>query len=221
VTNSGSLASTKSVEAAASTNRLRRRPAVCLVLTVFNAIVIGKFAETLYCATAHNALQQAGVTLLFVSLLGSLARLWFLALRSRTRYPVSYTLNPNAAERRTAMQPSLGKMSAYKILNWRDQAAGTIDEIVAAFLELGEAIATRWIETRKGVLLLQMVPDDGASGAIYIFDKQFSQWFMLSFEACEDQFTSEKFDRAFSDYDLFRLVEQPGLLLSEFQPANA
>jgi hypothetical protein len=119
------------------------------------------------------------------------------------------------------MQPSLGKMSAYKILNWRDHAAGTIDEIVTAFLELGEAIATRWIETRKGVLLLQMVPDDGASGAIYIFDRQREQWFMLSFEACEDRFTPEKFDRAFTEYDLFRLVEQPGLLLSQVQTANA
>ena len=119
------------------------------------------------------------------------------------------------------MQPSLGKMSAYKILNWRDQAAGTIDEIVTAFLELGEAIATRWIETRKGVLLLQMVPDDGASGAIYIFDRQREQWFMLSFEACEDQFTAEKFDRAFTEYDLFRLVEQPGLLLTQVQTGNA
>ena len=44
---------------------------------------------------------------------------------------------------------------------------------------------------------------------------------MLSFEGCEDQFTSEKFDHAFSEYDLFRLVEQPGLLLSEFEPAAA
>ena len=50
---------------------------------------------------------------------------------------------------------------------------------------------------------------------------QLSQWYMLSFEGCEDQFTSEKFDRAFSEYDLFRLVEQPGLLLSEFQPTTA
>jgi MoxR-like ATPase len=50
---------------------------------------------------------------------------------------------------------------------------------------------------------------------------QLSQWYMLSFEGCEDQFTSEKFDRAFSEYDLFRLVEQPGLLLSELRPANA
>jgi hypothetical protein len=44
---------------------------------------------------------------------------------------------------------------------------------------------------------------------------------MLSFEECEDRFTSEKFDRAFSGYDLFRLVEQPGLLISELHPANA
>ena len=117
------------------------------------------------------------------------------------------------------MQPSLGKMSAYKMFNWRDRAASSIEQTVVSFLELGEAVATRWIETRKGVLLLQMVPDDAASGAIYVFDRLREQWFMLSFEGCEDQFTSEKFDRTFSEYDLFRLVEQPGLLLSELQPA--
>jgi MoxR-like ATPase len=50
---------------------------------------------------------------------------------------------------------------------------------------------------------------------------QLSQWFMLSFEACEDQFTAEKFDRAFTEYDLFRLVEQPGLLLSGVLTGNA
>jgi hypothetical protein len=119
------------------------------------------------------------------------------------------------------VQPSLGKMSAYKILNWQDRAASSIEQTVAAFLEIGEAIATRWIQTAKGVLLLQMVPDDHASGAIYVFDRQHDQWYMLSFEDCEDQFTSEKFDRAFSEYDLFRLVEQPGLMISELQPANA
>lgn len=119
------------------------------------------------------------------------------------------------------MQPSLGKMSAYKILNWQDRAASSIEQTVAAFLEIGEAIATRWIQTAKGVLLLQLVPGDDASGAIYVFDRRRDQWYMLSFEECEDQFTSEKFDRAFSEYDLFRLVEQPGLLFTEFQPATA
>jgi hypothetical protein len=65
------------------------------------------------------------------------------------------------------------------------------------------------------------VPDDGASGAIYVFDRQREQWYMLSFEECEDQFTSEKFDRVFSEYDLFRVVEQPGLLLSQLPAASA
>lgn len=119
------------------------------------------------------------------------------------------------------MQPSLGKMSAYKILNCQDRAASSIEQTVAAFLEIGEAIATRWIQTAKGVLLLQMVPGEDASGAIYVLDRHRDQWFMLSFEECEDQFSSETFDRVFSEYDLFRLVEQPALLISEPQPANA
>jgi hypothetical protein len=80
------------------------------------------------------------------------------------------------------MQPSLGKMSAYKMFNWRDRASSSVEQTVAAFLEVGEAIATRWIQTAKGVLVLQMVPDNGASGAIYVFDRQREQWYMLSFE---------------------------------------
>lgn len=119
------------------------------------------------------------------------------------------------------MEQSLGKVSAFKILNWQDRAASSLEQTVAAFLEIGEAIAARWIQTAKGVLLLQMVPNDNASGAIYVFDRQRDQWYLLSFEECEDRFTPEKFDRAFSEYKLFRLVEQPSLLTSELPAANA
>ena len=118
------------------------------------------------------------------------------------------------------MLPSLGKMSAYKMFSWRDRAASSVEQTVAAFLEIGEAIATRWIQTARGVMLLQMVPDNSESGAIYLFDHLREQWYMLSFEGCEDQFTMKQFDSVFSEYNLFRLVEQPGLLLTEFQPAN-
>jgi hypothetical protein len=89
------------------------------------------------------------------------------------------------------------------------------------FLRIGEAIATRWIQTPKGVLLLQMVPDDPGSGAIYIFDVHREDWYLLSFEGCEDQFTSELFDQAFTEYKLFSYVEQPGMLLAQIQPADA
>ncbi len=119
------------------------------------------------------------------------------------------------------MQRSLGKMSAYKMFNWGNRAAASIQQTVSTFLEVGEAIATRWVQTPKGVLLLQMVPDNTASGAIYVFDRQRSDWYMLSFEGCEDQFTSEEFDRVFAEYKLFSYVDQPGLLLAQLQSANA
>ena len=119
------------------------------------------------------------------------------------------------------MPRSLGKMSVYKLFNWRDSAANSIQQTVQAFLELGEAVATRWIQTHKGVMLLQMVPGDNASGAIYVFDRLRDDWYMLSFEGCEDRFTSDLFDRVFSEYKLFSYVEQPGLLLSQMQLAQA
>ena len=134
------------------------------------------------------------------------------------------TTNPSTPileERRVSMTRSLGKMSVYKLFNWRDSAANTIQQTVQAFLELGEAVATRWIQTRKGVMLLQMVPDNNASGAIYVFDRQRDDWYMLSFEGCEDRFTSDLFDRIFSEYKLFNYVDQPGLLLSQMQLAVA
>ena len=79
--NSSPLASTQPLEAAASINRFQSRLAICLVLTVLNAIVAGP----LYRATSHDVFQQIGVTLLFAALVGSLTRMWFLTLTSRPR----------------------------------------------------------------------------------------------------------------------------------------
>ena len=50
---------------------------------------------------------------------------------------------------------------------------------------------------------------------------QLSDWYMLSFEGCEDRFTSDLFDRVFSEYKLFSYVDLPGLLLSQIQLATA
>jgi hypothetical protein len=73
--NSSPLAATQPLEAAASISRFQHRLAICLVLTVFNAIVVAKFAGPLYRATTHDVLQQIGVTLLFAALVGSLTRM--------------------------------------------------------------------------------------------------------------------------------------------------
>jgi len=119
------------------------------------------------------------------------------------------------------MQRSLGKMTVYPMFDWRNRASESIQQTVAEFLELGDAIATRWIQTAKGLMLLQMAPENPASGAVYIFDRQREVWYMLSFEGCEDQFTSGSFDRAFCEYKLFSYVDQPGLLLSQLHSAEA
>lgn len=119
------------------------------------------------------------------------------------------------------MPRSLGKMSAYHLFDWRNAASSTIQETVAEFLELGEAIATRWIQTPKGVMLLQMAPENPESGAVYVFDRQRETWYMLSFEGCEDRFTTASFDRIFCEYKLFSYVDQPGLLLAQMQPSHA
>lgn len=119
------------------------------------------------------------------------------------------------------MSLSLGTMSVHKLFQWQDQSSGSLEQSIRAFLALGEAVAARWIQTAKGILLLQMVPGDLASGAIYLFDRQHDDWYLLSFEGSEDQFTSEDFDRVFREYALFRIVESPQLLAPMVQTYDA
>jgi hypothetical protein len=119
------------------------------------------------------------------------------------------------------MHRSLGKMTVHQLFDWRNRASDSIQQTVGEFLEIGDAIATRWIQTAKGLMLLQMAPENPASGAVYVFDRQREIWYMLSFEGCEDQFTSASFDRVFCEYKLFSYVDQPGLLLSQLRLADA
>ena len=63
--------------------RFALRCALCLALTAFNVGVIDYSAVPLYRAVAGHPLQLAGVTLVFAALLGSLVRVWIVALRSR------------------------------------------------------------------------------------------------------------------------------------------
>lgn len=114
------------------------------------------------------------------------------------------------------MQQSLGTMSAHHMFNWREYTGRNIQETVNAFLMVSEAVLARLVQGPKGLMLLPMVPGNPASGAIYVFDLKQGDWFMLCFnDAQDDQFTAEQFDQAFKDYDLFRYLDQPGLLLEQ------
>ena len=75
----------RTAEGESPSNPFLRRLTICLVQTVFNAIIVARYTGALYGATYHDPLRQVGVTLLFAALLGSLARMWFLTLKSQTR----------------------------------------------------------------------------------------------------------------------------------------
>jgi hypothetical protein len=85
-------------------------------------------------------------------------------------------------------------------------------QIVASFLKIAEGVAHRWLETRKGVLLLQMAPYQPDSGEIYIYDRLRDMWYLLSFESPLDGFSVESFEKVYKEYKLLAYVEQPGLL---------
>src|SRR5437016_5396787 len=48
----------------------------------------------------------------------------------------------------------------------------SVEHVIKVFLNVGEAIASRWMEMPRGVLLLHMVPGDAASGALYLYDRE-------------------------------------------------
>jgi hypothetical protein len=89
--------------------------------------------------------------------------------------------------------------------------------VIKEFLGIGEAVAARWIQMPKAVLLLQMAPENPASGAIYVYDRIRQDFYMLSFEGAEDNLTLEDFSQLLPEYNLLRYAEQPALLRLPFQ----
>jgi len=80
-----SIAPTAVAIGSSQRDRFPLRVAVSVLLTAFNAGVIAVFGITLYLATADHLVWFAGVNLLFAALLGSLARVWIVTLRGRSR----------------------------------------------------------------------------------------------------------------------------------------
>lgn len=88
-----------------------------------------------------------------------------------------------------------------------------IEHIIKVFLIAGEGIATRWIELPEGVLLLQTVPDQPSSGAIYLYDRQRHVFFLVDFAiGRDDNLTAPEFDQLVAEYDLVAWAASPSLL---------
>ncbi|MBV9072029.1 MAG: hypothetical protein JOZ10_00235 [Acidobacteria bacterium] len=114
------------------------------------------------------------------------------------------------------MEKSRGTMSAYRMFSVSELGVSTadphVDQIIKEFLAIGEAVAARWIQMPKGILLLQMAPENPNSGAIYVYDRMRHNFYMLGFEGAEDTITLQQFADLLVEYDLLRYAEQPALL---------
>lgn len=116
------------------------------------------------------------------------------------------------------MNLSRGAIHFHRLFSLRQLAIASCepftDRIIHKFLQVGEAVAARWIEMPQGILLLQMVPGRPDSGAIYLYDRQKQVFYMVGFDGPEDNLTIEEFNQLFSEYNLVRYAEQPSLIHS-------
>ncbi len=118
---------------------------------------------------------------------------------------------------------SRGTTTAHRLFSVGDMGVGNpephVDRVINKFLSIGEAVAARWIQMPKAILLLQMAPENPASGAIYIYDRQRQDFYILSFEGAEDTLTIQEFAALVEEYNLLRYAEEPTLLQTPFQAA--
>lgn len=86
----------------------------------------------------------------------------------------------------------------------------SVEHVVKAFLTVGEAMAARWIEMPRGILLLQTIPDQPASGAIYLYDRERHIFFFIDFvKGQNDALTATEFDELVAEYDLVSWTANP------------
>lgn len=123
------------------------------------------------------------------------------------------------------MEQSRGNMSAHVLFTLKDlrvaHSEPYVDRVIHEFLKIGEAVAGRWIQMPKGVLFLQKAPENPASGAIYVYDRQTQVLYMLSFEGDDDHLTVDDFSELFIEYNLLRYAEQPSLLHTVLQSTGS
>ena len=114
------------------------------------------------------------------------------------------------------MYQSRGAVSFTRLFTTDDiglRKDASVEHVVKVFLTVGEAIATRWIEMPRGILLLQTVPDQAASGAIYLYDRERQIFFFVDFvSGRNDALTAIEFDQLVAEYDLVSWTANPAQL---------
>lgn len=97
-----------------------------------------------------------------------------------------------------------------------------IDHVVKVFLKVGDAVAMRQIEMPSCVLLLQSVADVAASGAIYLYDRERTIFYLAVFEeGRDDALTTGEFELLVEEYELLRYGENLHRLTALSRAGNA
>lgn len=100
------------------------------------------------------------------------------------------------------------------------EAAGA-DKAVFAFLNWAEAVATRWIQHRAGILLCVAVPGDPQSGACYLYVRREGVFHCLDLPGADNgQLSSEQFDQLVRQFRLIDLARRPGKLYAANPPES-
>ncbi len=114
------------------------------------------------------------------------------------------------------MSQSRGAVSFEPLFTAEDiglRKEANVEHVMKVFITLGEGVASRWIEMPKGVLLLQSVPDDPASGAVYLYDRELQVFYFVVFdEGRDDNLTAAEFDELVTEYNLVSWTAHPALL---------
>ncbi len=120
------------------------------------------------------------------------------------------------------MKGSLGLMSFSKLCTAAEIGirTGSITQLIKAYLEWSEGFAAYWIQMQNGALLLQMVPDEPESGAIYLLDLANRTFYLVSFEGPDDNLTRRQFEQIVEEYGLIRYASNPGLILTPARTAG-
>ena len=123
------------------------------------------------------------------------------------------------------MEHSRGHLTPHRLFGVKDLGLGNpephVDRVIREFLTIGDAVAARWIQMPKAILLLQMAPENPASGAIYVYDRLRQEFYLLSFDGAEDDLTVDEFSQLLPEYNLIQYAEQPNLLQIPFQTAGS
>jgi len=123
------------------------------------------------------------------------------------------------------MIQSRGRVSFHPLFTAEDiglRKDASVEHAIKVFLYVGEAVASRWVQMPQGVLLLQAVPDDPQSGAIYLYDRERQIFYFACFDqGRDDSLSIAEFEQLVTEYDLVSWTANPALLPTFNEPARA